>query len=71
MSSAVASDNARVLNRDHYDQMLYQEQLRTARTKFVQRWQAAHTIGEWLGNDAVGELAIGVWMLEGLLPIGL
>ena len=35
--------------------MLTQEQLRTARTKFVHRWHAAQTIGERLGNDAVGE----------------
>ena len=31
------------------------EQLRLARTKFVHRWHAAQTIGERLGNDAVGE----------------
>lgn len=35
--------------------MLTQEQLRIARTKFVHRWHAAQTIGERLGNDAVGE----------------
>ena len=35
--------------------MVTQEQLRTARTKFVYRWHAAQTIGECLGNDAVGE----------------
>ena len=35
--------------------MLTREQLRTARTKFVHRWHAAQTIGERLGNDAVGE----------------
>ena len=28
---------------------------RTARTLFVHRWHAAQTIGEWLGNDSVGE----------------
>lgn len=31
------------------------EQLRLARTKFVHRWHAAQTIGERLGNDAVGD----------------
>lgn len=31
------------------------EQRRLARTKFVHRWHAAQTIGERLGNDAVGE----------------
>ena len=31
------------------------EQLRIARTKFVHRWHAAETVGERLGNDAVGE----------------
>ena len=35
--------------------MLTREQLRVARTKFVHRWHAAQTIGERLGNDAVGE----------------
>ena len=35
--------------------MVTQEQLRTARTKFVYRWHAAQTIGECLGNDTVGE----------------
>ena len=35
--------------------MLSREQLRTARTKFIHRWHAAQTIGERLGNDAVGE----------------
>lgn len=35
--------------------MLTREQLRTARTNFVHRWHAAQTIGERLGNDAVGE----------------
>ena len=35
--------------------MRKREQLRTARTKFVNRWHAAQTIGERLGNDAVGE----------------
>ena len=35
--------------------MLMLEQLRIARTKFVHRWHAAQTIGERLGNDAVGE----------------
>ena len=31
------------------------ERLRAARTKFVHRWHAAQTVGERLGNDAVGE----------------
>ena len=35
--------------------MLTRDQLRTARTKYVHRWHAAQTIGERLGNDAVGE----------------
>ena len=29
--------------------------LRTARTLFVHRWHAAQTIGEWFGNESVGE----------------
>ena len=35
--------------------MFTRKQLRVARTKFVHRWHAAQTIGERLGNDAVGE----------------
>ena len=35
--------------------MLTREDLRIARTKFVHRWHAAQTVGERLGNDAVGE----------------
>ena len=29
--------------------------LRTARTLFVHRWHAAQTIGEWFGNESIGE----------------
>ena len=35
--------------------MLTREELRVARTKLVHRWHAAQTIGERLGNEAVGE----------------
>ena len=35
--------------------MLTSQRLRTARTKLVNRWHAAQTTGERLGNDAVGE----------------
>ena len=35
--------------------MFTRAQLRTARTQFVHRWHAAQTVGERLGNDAVGE----------------
>ena len=35
--------------------MLTREKLRIARTKFVHRWHAAQTIGERLGNEAVGD----------------
>ena len=35
--------------------MSTRDQARTARTKFVHRWHAAQTVGERLGNDAVGE----------------
>ena len=35
--------------------MLTRGRLRIARTKFVHRWHAAQTVGERLGNDAVGE----------------
>ncbi len=35
--------------------MFTREQLRIARAKFVHRWHAAQTVGERLGNDAVGE----------------
>lgn len=35
--------------------MLTREDLRVARTKLVHRWHAAQTVGERLGNDAVGE----------------
>ena len=35
--------------------MLTRDNLRTARTKLVNRWHAAQTIGERLGNDAVGD----------------
>ena len=35
--------------------MLTREHLQIARTKFVHRWHAAQTVGERLGNDAVGE----------------
>ena len=35
--------------------MFKREHLRIARTKFVHRWHAAQTVGERLGNDAVGE----------------
>ncbi len=31
------------------------ERLRLGRTLFVHRWHAAQTIGEWCGNDSVGE----------------
>ncbi len=35
--------------------MLSREKLRLARTKLVHRWHAAQTIGERLGNEAIGE----------------
>lgn len=33
----------------------WKRRLRRFRTLFVHRWHAAQTIGEWFGNDAVGE----------------
>lgn len=33
----------------------WRSRLRIARTLFVHRWHAAQTIGEWFGNEAVGE----------------
>ena len=33
----------------------WHRRLRTARTLFVHRWHAAQTIGEWFGNESVGE----------------
>ncbi|MCY3545261.1 MAG: helix-hairpin-helix domain-containing protein [Gemmatimonadetes bacterium] len=33
----------------------WRSRLRAARTLFVHRWHAAQTIGEWFGNEAVGE----------------
>lgn len=35
--------------------MLAREDLRVARTKLVHRWHAAQTIGERLGNEAIGD----------------
>ena len=34
---------------------LWQQRLRLARTLFVHRWHAAQTVGEWFGNESVGE----------------
>ena len=33
----------------------WRSRLRIARTLFIHRWHAAQTIGEWFGNEAVGE----------------
>ena len=33
----------------------WQRRLRIARTFFVHRWHAAQTIGEWFGNESMGE----------------
>ena len=33
----------------------WHRRLRTARTRFVHRWHAAQTVGEWFGNESVGE----------------
>ncbi len=33
----------------------WQRRLRIARTLFVQRWHAAQTVGEWFGNESIGE----------------
>lgn len=33
----------------------WQRRLRIARTLFVHRWHAAQTIGEWFGNESIGE----------------
>ena len=33
----------------------WHRRLRTARTLFVHRWHAAQTVGEWFGNESVGE----------------
>ena len=33
----------------------WRRRLRLARTLFVHRWHAAQTVGEWLGNESVGE----------------
>ncbi len=33
----------------------WHSRLRTARTLFIHRWHAAQTIGEWFGNESVGE----------------
>ena len=37
------------------DQTLWHRRLRTARTLLVHRWHAAQTVGEWFGNESVGE----------------
>ena len=34
---------------------LWRQRLRLARTLFVHRWHAAQTVGEWFGNESVGE----------------
>jgi len=34
---------------------LWRQRLRLARTLFVHRWHAARTVGEWFGNESVGE----------------
>ena len=36
-------------------QSSWPRRLRTARTLFVHRWHAAQTVGEWFGNESVGE----------------
>ena len=33
----------------------WQRRLRIARTLFVHRWHAAQTVGEWFGNESLGE----------------
>ena len=38
----------------NYRTVLYRR-LRLARTLFVHRWHAAQTVGEWFGNESVGE----------------
>ena len=34
---------------------VWHRRLRMARTLFVHRWHAAQTVGEWFGNESVGE----------------
>ena len=34
---------------------LWRQRLRLTRTLFVHRWHAAQTVGEWFGNESVGE----------------
>ena len=34
---------------------VWHRRLRLARTRFVHRWHAAQTVGEWFGNESVGE----------------
>ena len=34
---------------------VWSRRLRVARTLFVHRWHAAQTVGEWFGNESVGE----------------
>ena len=36
-------------------QGLWHRRLRIARTLFIHRWHAAQTVGEWFGNESVGE----------------
>ena len=36
-------------------QPLWQRRLRIARTLFVHRWHSAQTVGEWFGNESIGE----------------
>ena len=36
-------------------QTLWHRRLRIARTLFVHRWHAAQTVGEWFGNESIGE----------------
>ena len=33
----------------------WQRRLRIARTLFVHRWHAPQTVGEWFGNESIGE----------------
>ena len=37
------------------ERLLTRKRLRLGRTLFVHRWHAAQTIGEWVGNDEVGQ----------------